>query len=320
MVALFTGSSPIVATLSEGRLRTRLYVVGAFMLVVLLVVAVPARGRSAGAQDGAGATIEALQTKVADLEAENRQLKTEVAAPNGRQATAPPTPTQARTPVVSNPVELAPGLELLSYRFVYSGIYRAEGDHKATWVLGEIRNTTDQMLDAPGLKFILLDGDGNIVGDISGDPILPVIRPGQTMPIESGIFGDEPKPSEWQTEQIELCGEWGSTESVERYDPTGLELRNVDASQTSDSLSFKGNVFNGTDHPAEGVYVKAAIYDKDGRFSGWFWTALDVAIPVGKSARFQFNSGGDPHDPVGVAGLGYSYELWVGFDSAFGAC
>ncbi|MDP9470796.1 MAG: hypothetical protein M3Q71_09010 [Chloroflexota bacterium] len=47
---------------------------------------------------------------------------------------------------------------------------------------------------------------------------------------------------------------------------------------------------------------------------------VDVPIPVGKSARFEFTSGGTPHDPLGVAGPDYRYQLWVGFDSPFGAC
>lgn len=222
--------------------------------------------------------------------------------------------------MVTEVIELAPGLEILSYRFVHSGIYRAASDERATFVLGEIRNTTDQILDAPGLQFVLLDGDGNIVSTIYADPILPVIQPGQTMPFESAIFGDEPEPSEWTTEQIVVCGDWGTANRLEQFDPIGLELRETEEIRTEDTLSINGNVFNGTTQPAEGVYVKAAVYDTDGRFSGWLWTVVDVAIPAGKSARFQFTSSGNPHDPLGVAGSGYTYELWVGFDSPFGSC
>jgi hypothetical protein len=299
-----------------------LAVVGASVLVSMCLpgIALSPVVFPALAQDGAKATVEALQTRVAELEAENSRLMTAVAAPPVEAAASTPTARKEKTPASAEVVELAPGLELLSYRFVYSGLYRADSDEKATFVLGEMRNTTNQALDAPGLKFVLLDGEGNIVGDINGDPILPVIQPGETMPFESAIFGDEPEPTEWETEQIEICGAWGSTDNMAGFDPTGLELRDVEETETGENLSVSGSVFNGAEQPAEGVYVKAAVYDEGGRFAGWFWTALDVAIPAGKSARFSLDGSGDPQDPLGVAGPGYSYELWVGFDSPFGAC
>jgi len=211
-------------------------------------------------------------------------------------------------------------LTILSYRFLSSGLYRADNEDKATFVLGEMQNTTDRVLDAPSLQFVLLDDGGNVVGSINADPILPLIQPSEVMPFLSGIFGDEPDPSEWSTEEVSLCGPWGTADRHDRYDATGLELRDVAADQADDNLSIRGVVFNGRDAPAEGVWIKAAIYDADGVFAGWFWDSLDVAVPAGKTARFDFDSSGNPHDPVGVAGPGYRYKLWVGFDSSFSFC
>lgn len=292
----------------------------ALALLAMLGGAPSSFASSASAQNGAEATVEALQTRVAELEAQNRGLATATADLQSGTSEIARTPTTARTPASDQVVELAPGLELLSYRFVRSGIYSADSDTKATFVLGTIKNTTNLMLDAPGLKFVLLDGAGNVGGDINGDPILPVILPGESMPFESAIFGDEPEPNEWETEQLELCDDWGATDHLARFDPTGLALQEVEETITNDRLSVEGVVFNGRDRPAEGVYIKAAVFDASGLFAGWFWTSIDVAIPVNKTARFAFDSFGDPQDPLGVAGPGYSFELWVGFDSPLGAC
>ncbi len=257
--------------------------------------------------DEAEATIAALETRVAELEA---QLTPTVTS----------TPDVQRTPESADAFEIADGLTILSYRFVSSGLGRAENEDKATFVLGEMQNTTDRVLDAPSLQFVLLDEDGNVVGNINANPILPLIQPGEVMPFLSGISGDEPDPSEWSTEEVSLCSPWGSADRLDRYDATGLELREVAVDQTADNLSIRGVVFNGRDVPAEGVWIKAAIYDADGRFAGWFWTSLQVAVPAGKTARFDFENRGNPHDPVGVAGPRYSYKLWVGFDSSFSSC
>src|SRR5205085_11787218 len=57
-----------------------------------------------------------------------------IAAAAESPLTTPTPSTSAQTPVAADmeAVELAPGLELLSYRFVYSGIYRADSVDKAT--------------------------------------------------------------------------------------------------------------------------------------------------------------------------------------------
>lgn len=289
-----------------------------FVLICIIALGSWFATVAASPQHDAEATIEALQTRVAELESENSELRTQVTVP--ATSTLPQSSAIPTSAASEKPMELADGLQLLSYRFIYSGLYFANDDDKATFVVGEIKNNTDRELDAPGLKFVLLDEKGNIVGDINADPILPVIMPDQVMPIQSAIFGDEPKPSEWKTEHIDLCGSWGTSENLAEYDPTHLKLQNLMEKHTGREISFSGSVLNGSDQPAKGVYIKAAIFDKSGRFSGWFWTALDVPIPAGKSEQFQFNSVGDPHDPVGVAGDGYTYKLWVGFDSAFSIC
>jgi hypothetical protein len=286
----------------------------AWVISIASLAGVSAIRPSLGAQEGAEATIEALETEVAELEAENSDLQSQVAGD------PTPTETASRTPVSDEPFVLADGLVILNYRFVHSGIYDADGDEKATWVTGEMQNLIDQTLDAPGLDFVLMDDAGNIIGNISAQPILQIIQPQQVMPFLSSIFGDEPDPSEWTKEEINLCSDWGSTNRLEEYDATGLLLEDVVADQQDDSLSFEGKVRNNRDEPADNVWIKAAIYGAEGAFVGWFWTFLQVEVPAGKTANFSFDSRGNPHDPVGVAGPGYTYELWIGPGSSFSTC
>jgi hypothetical protein len=165
-----------------------------------------------------------------------------------------------------------------------------------------------------------LDKDGNVVGTIDGDPLLPVILPGQVMPFESGIFGNEPSLDQWMSETIAICGTWGSTDLLSQFDPRGLKLQDIKTTKDANGLTVTGKVFNGTSQPADNVWIMAAVYDHKGRFAGFFWTALESAIPSQKTERFSFDSQGDPHDPVGIAGSGYSYVLWVGHGSSFGMC
>jgi hypothetical protein len=286
------------------------------LILASTAVAAAAVHSFANAQEDAEATIEAQETEIAELEEEVADLQTQVAED--------PTPTSAptREPVVEDPVELADGLVVLNYRFVHSGMYRADDDDKATWVVGEMQNNTDAVADAPNIQFTLLDDEGNVVGDLYATPILLVIEPGQVMPFQSNIFGDEPNPDEWSQEQLSLCssGSWGSTNYLGDYNPSGLELEDIESDQTDDSLEVKGVVRNNRDVPAENVWIHAAIYDSEGRTAGWFYTYIDVPVPAGKTARFNFNSFGNPHDPVGLAGPDFTYELWVGHSSSVSYC
>lgn len=188
-----------------------------FALILGVLVVFSAFGTHAFArQDTAEPTIAALQTQVADLTSENQTQQTQVAV------FVSPTSAPGRTPVAAEPIEIADGLVIMSYRFVYSGLYRALSDDKATWVVGEMENTTDSKVDAPAFRFVLADDGGDIIGNIDADPILPVILPGEVMPFQSAIFGDEPNPDEWSNEQISLCSTRGSTDRLASFDPSGL--------------------------------------------------------------------------------------------------
>lgn len=280
-----------------------------------LLILATSTSRAFAERDGdPQATVEALQTQVATLSEENEALQTQVAA------FSTPTPLPERTPVVVDPIEIADGLVVLSYRFINSGMYRADNPEKGTWVVGEMQNVTDQTLDAPGIGFVLTDDGGNIIGQITADPILSVILPGQVMPFESSIYGDEPAPSEWTKEIISVCGNWGASNWVTAYDPSTLQLVDVTEERHEDGVFIEGKVQNNGVAPASGVWIAAAVYNAADEFTGWFWTFLQVDVPVDKFAKFEFNSLGNPQDPVGVAGTGYKYQLWVGFNGSAGSC
>jgi len=280
----------------------------ALLFISLLVLFSPESNLPVEAVQDPQPTVSYLETRVAELESVLTPTPTVVAG----------IPTLASEP----PIELAPGLELTQYRFVATGTYGHEPGGDTTALLGVMRNTTDQDLDAVGIRFTLFDSEGNIVGDISASPLFLVIPAGSTMPFENGIFGDEPTVGSWDSEQIEICGTWPSTDFVERVGlGEGLEFREVvEEARTDDQLVISGKVYNGTDQPVENVWIRTAVYDSEGWFSGSDWTVIDLTIPVGKTAPFTIGDGLSPIDEIGIAGPGYFYTLSLGFGSSFGAC
>jgi hypothetical protein len=248
------------------------------------------------AQDtNAEATISALQTQVSGLQ-------TQV-------ATLSPTPTGTPAPlptVATEPQMLTEGLELLYYYAV------AEGS--STTLLGEVRNTTDQVIGSPYFEIILLDADGNIVGTTNASPALVTTGPGESIPFEARA--SDVARDEWHQATITAC-EWGSEYYVEEgYGPSPtLQLQEVvEAEKSSDQLVIKGVVLNSGDAPAEPVQVKALVYLPDGRYAGHASTFIDVPIPAGKTARFSLEGRtyNVPALDFPEIGDSYSYRLWVG--------
>ncbi len=265
---------------------------------VLLVgtVAVSPPSGTTSAQDGdAGATISALQTEVAEL-------KTQVA---GSVPTATPT-VAPRATVSTEPQVLAEGLELLYYYTVEDG--------SSITLLGEVRNTTDQRLDAPYFKITFLDQDGNIVGTTNASAALVTIGPEETLPFETSIYDLE--RDEWQQEEIQAC-DWPSEFYVnEGYGESAtLRLEEVEEVEKSlDRLEIEGKVHNSGEEPVARVAVLAFVYLPDGRYAGSTRAWIDVAIPPGKTARFTLSGGS-----YEIPGLNllrtdddYTYRLWVG--------
>lgn len=246
------------------------------------------------------ATIAALQTRVASLTTPT--------------ATAP---ARVQPTVDATPQALADNLTLLYYWF-----FDPKNDYEGPKVAGELRSDANQPLMSPTLKFTLLDADGNILGVVHGIAEWRVIEPGQVMPFRGDFYPADPKRvGDWQQTEVAVCPDWGLSYGVETYGRAGLELRNVqEHTKEIGKLVVVGDVYNGSDQPAESVYVKAAVYDAQGRYTGEIWTRIEAPIPAGKSARFRVDEGVSQfggQDALTYAGPNFTYKLGVSRDSAF---
>ncbi len=157
------------------------------------------------------------------------------------------------------------------------------------------------------------------MGVISGHTLFQVIAPDETMPFRGDFYPDDPlQVGEWDTEEVGIYGEWGDTFWIDEYGREGLDLVDVnEVTKESGKLLVEGEVFNESDGPAENVYVKAAVYNKGGKYTGYVWSSIDVPILPGKSAKFRVDEGINifgGQEAVTYAGPDYSYDLWVSRD------
>ncbi len=251
------------------------------------------------------ATVQAMQTEIAALATDVAELREERAA-QAQDApqetpvtpTAPSTSTPPSTGAFDGtPVTESQGAVLLYYHF-------RDTDFGGAIILGELRNSTDDNLDAPTLNVTFYDDENRIVDTAEADALISVLKPGETMPIQGGT---DLEPGQWVREEIALQGGGPMDNTDAIFYAEGLELREVnEVEKTGDSLRVLGEVHNGGDSPATLVQVQALVYDEDGRFTARLNTFTDMdSIPVGGSAPFEIDGRVD-------AGRGWTYRLIVG--------
>jgi len=238
----------------------------------------------------ATATVGALQTQVASLSTEVAGLQT--------QATVqpPPSPTAAGLGAAGTPTMSSGGVDLLYY-------YVRDSEYGGAAILGEVRNTTRQIADAPHLNMTFYDAGGRIVDTAEADALHAVLEPGESMPIEGAT---DLEPGEWAREEVRLEGGGPVTDLGLIFYARGLEVRNVnEVEKTTGDLRALGEVYNGGMTPATLVEVEAAIYAANGRYAGRAFTFVDAdVLPAGESAAFEIDEQID-------AGVGWTYRLFV---------
>lgn len=238
----------------------------------------------------ATATVGALQTQVASLSTEVAGLQTPATAQ------PPPSPTAAGLGGAGTPTMSSGGVDLLYY-------YVRDSQYGGAAILGEVRNTTRQIADAPQLNMTFYDAGGRIVDTAEADALHAVLEPGESMPIEGTT---DLEPGEWAREEVRLQGGGPVTDLGLIFYARGLEVRNVnEVEKTTGDLRVLGEVYNGGTTAATLVEVEAAIYAANGRYAGREFTFVDAdVLPAGESAAFEIDGQID-------AGVGWTYRLFV---------
>lgn len=251
-----------------------------FAVVALLLafvaaglVGAPVRpGRAQDDEAGPESTIAAQQTTIAGLQTQVAALETQAAGvPSATEVPSPVNPTEA-TPVVA-----VNGLEVL---YVY-----AEASTYGTTFFGEVLNTTDQTAVAPSINVTLFDEQDAIVATTSLYTPLAVIPAGEKM----GLDGTSDRtPDEWARLEVSVSGGGPASPSEIASEPAGVEVRNVnEVEKTDTSLRVLGELYNG-ETGAVGASIRAYFYRADGRYAGtMFQYGNFPSLAPGESGSFK---------------------------------
>lgn len=293
------------------------------IVAVAVMLSAAFSGGGAVAQDDAEPTVEALKTRVSELKATSEarggkinEQKTRIAELEKQVPTSTAAPTSVPTRESADAVAsvLTPGLELVYFNLI-------DSPDSGLNVVGETRNVTDVPIDGPDLLFTLYDEQGNVLTTARTNSLFLVIPPGESMPFAGTADDDSLRASDIGLAEPALCTYGnGTTFSTDpAYSNAGLELRDVDEVVVAPGrFQVSGEVFNGTDAPASRVFVRAAIYGRDGQYVGDVSTGIGTDIPAGRSARFTLDDGVDQFvfpSTLDLAGSSYTHELRVSRDS-----
>lgn len=246
------------------------------LVVVAVVLAITLFTAPAVAQDDdAEATIEALQTRVAELEAELE----------------PYSEGEPTTPAIEDdPIPLGDEFELLY--FYYGGV---DGD---VHLYGEIRNVLQEGTVAPEIVFSFLDDAGVVIGTEEVPPLWGWVAGGATMPFQTGsLLGRALLPEDWMSVDV------SRGDDVYVSNPLRIDVL-ASGPMPESGESLEGRIVNTGDGPVSGVSIQVARYDEDGYYVGSCYDDyLDITIQPGKFGRFSF-SGGD----CGITDAGKAIE------------
>jgi len=244
-------------------------------------------GAPANAQDGAEATIGALQTRVTDLKATIAARSETIRAQQTQIAELQDDPTATTMPLpesqAGDPVQISPELEVVYYNLFASG-----SDLKAS---GEVVNLTNDPVQVPHILFQFLDENGAVLGEDQADPMSFWVGPKQRMPFTAfNLLGGALLPGDWTSINI-LAGTPGYY-AAETY---SLDLAIIDADETGVvGEEVTGKIQNNGQNPVGPVAIELAYFNQDGVFLGTCsGDYLDLEIQPGRAARFSvYTSGG----------------------------
>jgi hypothetical protein len=223
-----------------------------------------------------------------------------------RQATPPDAPA---TPVPSgrpDPIDLGSGITLIDYR-----LHPGEQPH----IIGEIRNETDRMIDAPVISLTYPRQSGND-GFTWAPPIVPVIGPGLTGPIFGPLPGDSDPQSIIETGQFALCSPAEPREYTAKQQAVEDDLVVTILSERKEESAYnaQGTIENAGRETLRELTLRGIVRDNDGRIAGTTASPFWLTISAGETRDYSIGARGEhKSDPFPLlTGKDYSVELIPG--------
>ena len=224
-----------------------------------------------------------------------------------------PTPARVRGAVLGNsnapdPVDLGSGIALIDYR-----VYPASPYNR---IIGEIRNTTDRMIDAPVVSFYYtVDGEER-AGFAYAAPMLPVVAADGSVPI-FGTIPERVDPEEaLASADFSLCTPAEPGEYIEREQQLDLSLQIIEEEIDTNVYRAEGVVTNAGNTTATRTMVRGIVRDADGRVAGSTTSAFTNVIAVSEAKPFtlwgdiSLRNKANPF--VLLSGDGYTVDIIAG--------
>jgi hypothetical protein len=257
-----------------GRLKVPAFGVGVVIMGLILLPTAWAQEQEPDYE----ATISALQTRVAELEAAVGESGAAVAPENPS-----PTPPISGLPAESEPIAINADFAVLYYYFAY--------DDGELAVYGEMQNVSSAGKLAPGIRFTFYDESGNSYGDDQAYPDGYWVEGGARMPFNwFSLLGGALAPGDWATVEVS-AGDPALEYYV--YDTSMLSIEEAPLEGPSESVS--GRILNSGSAPVTGVTMYVAYFDEEGVYVGsctGFSPSSDAIIPPGGGIRFEAGGGG----------------------------
>lgn len=228
-------------------------------------------------------------------------LATSIIAPRSLQQASPAASDQP------GPIDLGSGITLRDYR-LYPGEPPA--------IIGEIRNETDRMIDAPVIS-LTWPRDGQHDGFTWAAPMLPVFGPGES----TGIFGvlpaGENSGTVIATSRFALCSpaEPGMYAAQEAQLHLNLEVIQEDYYEDA-RYRCEASLTNLGTETASDTMVRGIVRDRDGRIAGTTSSPFTSTIGARETKIFTLWGGGDVNNKANptalISGRDYTVELVAG--------
>ena len=246
----------------------------AMLLVIPMLIAISLASYPVSAQDDPQATISALETEVAELEAQ-------IADMIGVESTPVPSPNVP--PVLAEAIPLTDDFVLLDYYFVES-----DGD---LYAFGEIQNIGVASALAPIVTFTFFDEDGASYGVEELTSEAYWIPAGGRASIQTtNVLGGALLPGDWAS--VEVGSDVNSFVDLAEVSLDGVEIRDAQVEGAVGELA-RGVLANESSQPVGPISIKVSYYDENGRFIGsCSGDYLDVTIPPGRAVRFSVDTSG----------------------------